>query len=230
MNISVEDAYVEGADIDSLTGSSRTLQSAVTYSTNGCAMYLFNKIGIDVGMSYIEEMNFAKIVPSDYTIASALGGFTYGVTTEEMAGAYATLVSKGMYEDTTCLIDIKKDGQSIYQKEETKQVYLLIASCEMIEILENVITEGTASSLTWDSDIAIAGKTGTTNDNKDAWFCGVSPYYSIAVWVGYDIPEENSELYGGSYSLTIWCEAMYSLLEGKEVVDFPTWSSLLAID
>ncbi len=226
-NISVEDAYEQGADIDSLTGSTRTLLSAVTYSTNGCALYLFNLIGIDVGMSYIEEMNFANIVPADYTIAAALGGFTYGVTTEEMAGAYSALASKGMYEDTTCITSIKKDGQLIYQKAETKQVYPLIAACNMIEILENVVTEGTASSLNWESDIPIAGKTGTTNDNKDAWFCGVSPYYSIAVWVGNDMPEENEELYGGSYSLTIWGEAMSSLLEGKEVADFPTWRSLL---
>lgn len=228
MNISVEDSYDKDIDIDSLTGSTRTLLSAVTNSTNGCAIYLFNQIGVDVGLSYLEEMRFAKVVPSDYTVASALGGFTYGVTTEEMAGAYSALVSLGEYEEPTCLTSILKDGVEIYQASESQQVYSLLAASNMVEIMENVITEGTASSLIWDSEIPIAGKTGTTNDNKDAWFCGVSPYYSIAVWVGNDIPETNEELYGSSYPLTIWTEMMSALVEDKDMVDFFRMESVIA--
>lgn len=56
-------------------------------------------------------------------------------------------------------------------------------------ILQNVVTNGTASGITLDKKVAVAGKTGTTNDDKDRYFVGFTPYYTAACWFGYDTPK-----------------------------------------
>ena len=73
----------------------------------------------------------------------------------------------------------------------------------MTEVLTGVIKNGTARGLGLSNTIS-AGKTGTTNDKKDGWFVGYTPYYTTSVWVGYDIPKRVSDLQGASYPGRIW--------------------------
>ena len=87
--------------VSTMTGSQFSLRSAVEQSKNGCAYQLFNDIGARYGLSFIKAMNFDKIVPQDETLSASLGGLTYGVTTEQMAGAYASLGNHGSYRDTS---------------------------------------------------------------------------------------------------------------------------------
>lgn len=75
-----------------------------------------------------------------------------------------------------------------------------------------------------------AGKTGTTNDNKDAWFCGYSQYYTTAVWCGCDIPQSASGLYGSSYPAVIWSDFMDSLHEGLEKAEFEVPDTVVLAD
>lgn len=77
------------ADVASLPGNWITLRQAVEKSRNGAAWWLFNEVTPEEGLSYLTQMQFDKIVPDDYNMAASLGGFTYGVTAEEMAGASA---------------------------------------------------------------------------------------------------------------------------------------------
>ena len=89
----------------------------------------------------------------------------------------------------------------------------------MTNILEGVMKSGTGSRLSL-NDMPSAGKTGTTNDNKDGWFVGYTPYYTTSVWVGYDIPKEVPGLGGGTYPGKIWYAFMSWLHEGLEPIDF----------
>lgn len=214
-NIDVSAAKKSKA-VSAMTGSKYSLRSAVEQSKNGCAYQLMNDIGVGYGLSFIKSMGFDKIVPGDETLSASLGGLTYGVTTEQMAGAYAAIANHGAYRDTSCITSIKDlDGNELYLEPLEKEVYTPDAADKMVDILKGVISRGTASSMKWASSTKVeaAGKTGTTNDSKDGWFCGATPYFTVAVWVGFDTPKTLSSLYGGSYPASIWKEAMLYLLD-----------------
>ena len=176
-----------------------------------------------VGLSYVKKMNFSKIVDSDYVPAASLGGLTNGASTVEMASAYATLANNGKFRNPTCIKKITDyDGNVIVNMNKLtkqKQVYKPEAAEAMTDILKGVLVRGTAAGKQL-SNMACAGKTGTTSDKKDGWFCGYTPYYSTAVWVGYDNPRAVSNLYGSTYPLYIWHEFMGELHSGMEYADF----------
>lgn len=224
-DINVDLANHSSEKISSMSGEAMTLRYALENSKNGVAYSLFNEIGVSRGLSYLIDMNFAKIVPDDYSLSSSLGGFTYGTNTVEMAAAYACLTNDGVYKEPTCIVSIKnKEGEELYKESDSKSIYDPIACEEVIDVMKGVLTNGTAKSLYWDdsSDMPAAGKTGTTNDNKDGWFCGMTPYYTISVWVGYDTPKSLDSLQGSSYPALIWKKAMLSLTADKSVKNFST--------
>ncbi len=199
-----------------------SLRFAVEQSLNTVAWQLFEELTPKVGLQYLLDMNFSKIDDSDYTLSASLGGLTYGTSTLEMASAYATLANDGDYREPTCIVKIlDADGNEVVadQTEETS-VYKKDASRAMTDILTGVITSGTASGLGLDNGQPSAGKTGTTNDKKDGWFCGYTPYYTTAVWVGYDTPQEVSDLYGSSYPGNIWHDFMSTIHESLEIKQF----------
>lgn len=224
--ISVDKAKTStSAEIKKMTGEKFTLRRAVEKSKNGCAYSLYNEITPKVGLSYLENMNFSRIVPKDYTLSSGLGGMTKGVTNVEMANAYATLANHGKYTQTDCISSIlDAEGNEIYEEPESKQVYEKSAADQMTDILKGVLTASgaTAQKLNWYSstDIEAAGKTGTTNNNKAAYFCGYTPYYTIAVWVGYDQPQYVKKLSGGTYPAYIWKNAMLYMIDGLDTKEF----------
>lgn len=209
--------------IAAMSGNKLTLRSAVENSKNGCAYWLFNEITPKVGLSYVTNMNFTRIVPEDYTMSAALGGLTHGVSTVEMANAYFTLENHGEYTQTDCLESIlDADGNDIYDEPESKTVYSRSAADEMTDIMKGVISKGTAKGMKWSgsTNTEAAGKTGTTNDYKAGWFCGYTPYYTIAVWVGCDTPKTVKNLQGGTYPAYIWKSAMLYLIDGLPTAQF----------
>ena len=223
-NINVTKAKkASSSEISNMYGDGMTLRRAVINSVNGCAYWLFNEIGIDTGISHVHDMHFTKILPSDHVKSAALGALTYGATTVEMANAYSTIENHGQFTETDCISQIvDHDGNNIYSSPDTTRVYDQEAADNMTDVMMGVVTTGTASSMNWysHSDTDAAGKTGTTNESKDGWFCGFTPYYTIAVWVGYDQPKELSNLYGGTYPARIWREAMLYMIDGKETASF----------
>ena len=221
-NIDVSQAKEKGVVVSELEGADIPLRTAVTKSLNGCAWWLFDKVTARRGIKYITDMQFENIVPSDYYPASSLGGFTNGVTTVEMASAYSTLVNNGTFRNPTCIRSVKdSNGQEIYYDKPKKQIYEQSSANEIIDIMKDVVSKGTAASMGWSkvSKIEAAGKTGTTNGGKDGWFCGVTPYYSLAIWVGYDMPRELKSLYGGTYPAEIWKNTMSGVLEITDTSD-----------
>ncbi|MCH5267685.1 MAG: transglycosylase domain-containing protein [Lachnospiraceae bacterium] len=200
------------------------LRRAVEKSKNVVAWRLFEELQPKVGLSYVLKMEFNNIVADDYYPASSLGGLTNGVTTVEMASAYATIENDGIFRRPTCIKKITdSDGNVILKnngkKRKEKQVYDKNAARSMTDILTGVLTNGTGSGHAL-NNMACAGKTGTTSDKKDGWFCGFTPYFTTAVWVGYDSPKTLDSLYGNTYPLTIWESFMNELHEGLEYKDF----------
>ena len=90
----------------------------------------------------------------------------------------------------------------------------------MTDILTGVLQRGTAAGHALDNGMACAGKTGTTSDKKDGWFCGYTPYYTTAVWVGCDNPKTVDNLYGSTYPLGIWEQYMNDIHSGLELKEF----------
>ena len=192
-----------------------SLRKAVEVSKNTVAWDKFNELGAETAMQYLLEMEFTDIMPQDYTGSSALGGFTKGASTLEMSGAYTTLANGGVYRKPTCIVRVEDSyGNVVYEpKAEEKQVYEASAVKAMTDLLEGVMVRGTASGLGV-SGMPSAGKTGTTNENKDGWFAGYTPYYTTSIWVGYDSPRWLRGLTGSAYPGEIWNTYMEEIHAG----------------
>lgn len=222
-NISVDAAKEKGANVQELSGDTMTLQRALTWSKNGVSWKLFDQFGSDVCMKHLTDMHYSKITPNDYYNSSSLGGFTYGVTTVEQASAYRTLANHGQYSEPTCITKmVDRNGVEVPLSEEVIKAYLAKPADTLIEMLQEVTNNGTAASMHWSSSspLPAACKTGTTNGSKDGWLCGVTPLYSVAVWVGYDQPQTLNNLWGNTYPAKIWKRVMLAATDGAESVDF----------
>ena len=204
-----------------------TLRFAVEQSLNTVAWQLYDELTPTVGLQYLKNMNFTEIKNSDYIDATALGGFTNGVSTLEMASAYRAIENNGYFKDPTCIVKIvDSDENVIYESEDVDTViYNENASRMMTDILTGVMETGTGKSLKL-TDMPCAGKTGTTNDLKDGWFCGFTRYYTTSVWVGCDIPEKVKGLNGSSYPGTIWKNYMETIHQGLTPMDFLPYAQL----
>ena len=198
-----------------------SIKTAVEKSINTVAWSKFNELGAETAMQYLLEMEFADIMPQDYTGSSALGGFTRGASTLEMSGAYTALANGGVYRTPSCIIRVEDSyGNVVYEHApEEKQVYEAAAANAMTEILQGVMTNGTAKGQGV-SGMPSAGKTGTTNENKDGWFAGYTPYYTTSIWVGYDSPRWLKGLTGSAYPAEIWHNFMTEIHTGLPVKNF----------
>lgn len=198
------------------------LRFAVEQSLNTVAWQLLDELKPEVGLQYLLDMDYSRIVKSDYYLSASLGGLTYGASTLEMASAYATLENDGKYRKPTCIVKIlDTDGNEVVSDEvKQKTIYKKDAARAMVDILTGVVTRGTARGLGLDNGQPSAGKTGTTNDKKDGWFCGFTPYYTTAIWVGYDSPKTVSDLYGSTYPGRIWHDYMNVIHDGMEIKQF----------
>lgn len=221
----VDDTFFEGGprNSDNKYLGKIPLRTAVERSRNVVAWRLFEELTPAIGLGYVQRMNFSKIVDNDLVPAASLGGLTNGVSTVEMASAYATLANDGKFRNPTCIKKITDyDGNVIVNMSKLtkqKEVYKPEAAEKMTDIMEGVLVRGTGAGKKL-SNMACAGKTGTTSDKKDGWFCGFTPYYSTAVWVGYDNPRPLSTLYGNTYPLNIWRQFMEELHSGMEYTEF----------
>lgn len=200
-----------------------TLRTAVEKSVNVIAWKLFEELTPRKGLSYLKRMNFSHLNENDYKLPAALGGFTEGVSALEMAAGFAALENDGVYREPTCIERITDPAGNIVFSADVEgiQVYQHNAARAMTDILTGVMTEGTAKGLEL-SEMPSAGKTGTTNDQKDGWFVGYTRYYTTSVWVGYDLPQKMKELKGSSFPGQIWQQFMEELHEGLAVKDFKT--------
>ena len=152
---------------------------------------------------------------TDQTLSSALGGLTDGVTVEEMTGAYCAFINSGMYnKPVTYTKVVDSSGRVILEnKVQNKRAMSEETAYLMTNMLSGVTTSrGTAAGAKLD-DIFTAGKTGTTNSNKDRWFMGMTPNYVAGVWMGYDQPKSMS---GSNFCTSVFKKVMTQIHENIE--------------
>ena len=203
-----------------------TVREALNRSLNTVAWQILEDIGIDFGLSYLGEMEFQKLSYVDNQVPSlSIGGFTNGVRVVDMAKGYSTLANGAVYNDRTCIVKILHEKESELTKDMTpfaKQVYRSDSAFMLTDVLKGTFTSpyGTGRGLGLENDMPAAGKTGTTNSSKDTWFCGYTPYYTAAVWVGYDIPRNMPGIYGATYAGKIWKNVMDEIHQGLPPLDW----------
>lgn len=200
------------------------IRYAVSVSKNTVAWKLFEELTPKVGLSYLKRMGFSHLVNRDYVPAASLGGLTYGVTALEMSGAYAALFNDGVFRTPTCIQRISDaDGNTVaagYGNENDRiRIYEANAARMMTDTLKTVMTSGTGRRLALPGHTS-AGKTGTTENQRDGWFAGYTAYYTAVIWVGYDYPKEMKELMGNTYPGYIWQSFMEKIHEGLPDKDF----------
>lgn len=217
----VVDEPIEGGPVNSDGGywGEMTVRDAVKFSKNTIAWKIYQEITPRAGAAYLLNMDFKKVwYDKDYT-AEALGGFTYGVTTEEMAGGYAAIANDGIYRKATCIQRIVgADGKIVINEADRgMRVYDSNASRMMTGILEAVVEPDGTGAAGAVGNAVIAGKTGTTNSNKDMWFCGYSAYYTTAVWIGFDYPKEIQGHNSASYIFKQYMTQVHENLPRREI-------------
>ena len=153
--------------------------------------------------------------------AEGLGGLTRGVTPLEMAGAYSTLASGGIRHRPTGIARVEfPDGKSEnLAKSKGKRVLTEGEASEVTKILEMNVQSGTGTRASY--GCPAAGKTGTTDEGKDAWFVGYTPELSTSVWVGYpDAGIAMPGAQGGTLAAPVW-NAFMSVAHGDDCDDVP---------
>jgi penicillin-binding protein 1A len=201
-----------------------TIRWATEMSLNTVAYQVLTNIKPSTGLAYLGNMQYAGIYPEDNNAVASIGGFTEGVSPVEQAGGYHALVNGGYYTQPSCVTSVDYlEQNTIYQNNQAgKQVYSPEAAYMMTDILKGVISTdyGTGHNLRIPGQI-VAGKTGTTEESKDGWFCGYSAYYTTVVWSGYDTPAAVDNLFGSSYPGHIWLDYMTKIHEDLPELDFP---------
>lgn len=207
-----------------------TLRYALGQSINTVACKLLQDITPSIGLSYLGKMEFSHIDYSDInSLSTSLGGFTYGVSPLEMAKAYNTIINKGQYSERNCIRYIESDNSIIFSSciEKTKYVYSEDTAFLIADMLKSNVYSGICGAASVNGQI-VGGKTGTTNDNKDAWFCGFSNYYTTAVWVGCDIPKKTNVQSG--WVAEIWKTYMGRISESLPKSDFEQPDTVVVVN
>lgn len=166
-----------------------TVREAVTKSLNVPAVKTLSAVGVYRAKDFAKRCGI-EFDDKDDSLALALGGFTYGVSPLQIAGAYSCFASGGIYNTPTSIKKITdRNGLTVYEyRQDSRRVMSEANAYILTSMLKSVVTEGTGHRLNT-LDIPIAGKTGTVglaNGNRDAWMAGYTPEYTAVVWQGYD--------------------------------------------
>lgn len=207
------------------SGGSVTAMEALVKSMNIPTVYLADQVGMEKIIQTAKNTGISTLVTqgeySDTNLATALGGLTYGVSVWDMAKAYSVFANGGkLVEPTVIMKVIDRNGNVIEDNSgvrESTQVVDESAAWTLTSVLEEVISRGTGGNAYIGRPSA--GKTGTTDDEHDAWFVGYTPDLSTAVWVG-DDTSTNAGYTGGTIPAAIWRDYMYDAESGYSVKNF----------
>ena len=228
--------YPDGSPVNNASksyGGTTTIRRAIQNSINVVAVKCLEEVTPELGLQYLDNFGFTTLahgteadkdadgtIWTDANLPMALGGLTHGVTNVELCAAYAAIANNGNYiepiyytkildHNGNVLIEKNSAGRSVI-KEST--AWLLTSA------MEDVVNQGTGTACQLD-DMTVAGKTGTTDAYNDLWFVGYTPYYTCAVWSGFDnnekLPEDARE-----FHKNLWKKVMTRIHEGLPDKEF----------
>lgn len=214
------------------SGRQLTIKEGMTRSLNTVSAQLLKTLTPQVSFDFLTQQLGFKLVDSrtneDGTVQSdidlaplALGALTDGVTVREMAGGFSTFINDGVYGGTRTYTKVlDSEGNTVMENTPStdKGFTNVRTAYYMLECLQNVTAHGTAYGIQLDG-VETGGKTGTTTSNTDIWFCGITPKYSGAVWVGYEHNYRLDGLYGRN-AAEIWLAVMEKVHAGDSGLVF----------
>ena len=214
------------------TGRAMTVKEGMTRSLNTISAQLLKQLTPQKSYEFMTQQLGFKLVDSrtneDGTVQSdidlaplALGALTDGVTVREMAGGFSTFINDGVYGGTRTYTKVTdSEGNTIMENTPNtdKGFTNVRTDYYMLDCLQNVTAHGTAYGIQLDG-VETGGKTGTTTSNTDIWFCGITPKYSGAVWVGYEHNYRLDGLYGRN-AAEIWLAVMQKVHAGDSGLVF----------
>ena len=230
------DPYKEGNpwpknDYSGFKGLS-TIRKALVRSMNTCAVSVCNSLGVWESYDFMtSNLGFTTLTQDDATAlgAMALGGYSNGVTTEEMAAAYAAFVNEGIYTKPRTFTRVEDtNGRVVLENEIDSHAAMKSSTAALMNsILTDVVSGGTGSGAYF-SGMSIAGKTGSTNELRDRYFVGYTPYYVGACWVGY---ESNARISSGGTNpaVNLWKKVMEEIHQDLPNTGFFTSSDLIKV-
>ncbi|HAX30965.1 MAG TPA: hypothetical protein DCX96_06795 [Oscillibacter sp.] len=207
------------------------LHLALRQSLNTCAVRTNLAYGVDRSYEFlVNKLGFENLTYTDSQQVGnmALGGFEKGVTTEEMAAGFATFVNEGVYTKPRTFVRVEDaNGNVILENEAQSTVAMKNTTAALMNsLLQEASLQGTGYQAQFPG-MHIAGKTGSTNSNKDRYFAGYTPYYSCAVWAGY---EHNQRIVAsGNPCAVIFQKVMKAIHEDLPDKDFFSCAGLTSV-
>ena len=196
-----------------------SLRTALVYSRNIVSIKLLQEIGIDYAADYAINMGIAS--PLSRNLSMALG--TSALTLQEIVRAFGVLANEGKKAEPYFISKIVDRTGNIFEEHEPVIQQVIDSKVAFIttSILQDAVQRGTGAGVK-SINRPVAGKTGTTDDLKDAWFVGYTPSLVAGVWVGFDdgTPLGRREV-GGLAAAPIWLYFMERSLINKPIEDFP---------
>lgn len=208
--------------------------TAMKRSTNTVAVKTLDDLTVDYSYSYaVNEMGLDTLVDSyelggvQYTDKSlwslALGGMVKGVTIRDLTAAYAAVENGGEYREARTYTKVlDSEGNLVLDNTQgTREALSEKAAYYLTYMMEETVKDGTGVEAQLEN-MAVAGKTGTTSDDKDRWFAGYTPYYTAVVWCGYDQPQEIilADESVDNPACVLWNQVMTELHSGKPYATF----------
>lgn len=238
--------YADGTPVSNWWGNyyrgNMTMRTAIEQSANICAVKTLTEITPQLGFTYCQNFGLSTLVESrttddgkvytDIHQSLALGGITDGVYNYEMCAAYAAIANGGVYQEPIMYTKIlDHDGNVLIDRTKTQENHTVLKESTaylLTSAMEGVLSEGTGTPAKL-SNMAAAGKTGTTSNNVDLWFAGYTPYYTCTIWSGYD---DNTPLADRewNYHLKMWKQIMQQInsTKGLSYTDFDMPDSVVS--
>ena len=197
-----------------------TVREAIAQSMNSVAVQTIQQIGPQLGYEYAKNnFSMSTLMEEDMYEPIALGGVN-GVYNYELCAAFASIANCGVYNTPTLYTKIlDHDGNVLIENPtESHQAVKDSTAALLTSAMESVVEEGSGSAAAL-NNMPVAGKTGTADNDKDIWFCGFTPYYTCAVWGGYDDPKSMSNI-DTTFRFRIWKSIMSRIHAGLETKQF----------
>ena len=204
------------------------IRQFIATSQNVPAVKIMKELTPKKSLEYLKKMGISSLDDkNDNELPLAIGGLTHGVSPLEMAAAYGTIANDGVYITPTFYTKVTDSSGNVVltPKQEQTRVFSEQVAYLTRSITEEPVKSGGTATYCNITGIETCAKTGTTDGSKDRWLCGMTPYYSAAVWFGYDSPEE--VVYNGTNPAgQIWSSVMKSIHKNLKNANFNTPSGI----